>query len=64
MMTPTQAHKWTDKELRALERRIKAEYTKAYKEMFADMAAIMAKIETTPDMSLQKRWYSSGSMTG
>lgn len=55
MMTPTQAHKWTDKELRTLERRIKAEYTKAYKEMFADMAAIMAKIETTPDMSLQKK---------
>lgn len=49
------AHKWTDKELKRLERRINAEYTKAYKEIRKEMADIMQKISTSPDMSLQQK---------
>ena len=49
------AHKWTDKELKRLERRINSEYTKAYKEIRKEMADIMQKISVTPNMSLQQK---------
>lgn len=47
--------KWTDAELRRLEKQINAEYTKAYKELKKEMSAIMAKIEVNPEMSLQQK---------
>ncbi len=49
------AAKWTDAELKRLEKQINAEYTKAYQEMKQEMTAIMAKIEVNPDMSLQQK---------
>lgn len=54
-MTPTEAHKWTDRQLKALERKIKQEYTKAYNELKKEMAEIMQKISVTPNMSLQQK---------
>lgn len=49
------SHKWTDAELKRLERQINAEYTKAYKEMRKEMADIAAKLASNPDMSLQQK---------
>lgn len=54
-MPTDKAHKWTDGELKRLERRINSEYTKAYKEMRKEMADIMQKISTNPNMSLQQK---------
>lgn len=54
-MTPNEAHKWTDRELKALERRIKQEYTRAYRELKKEMAEIMQKISVNPNMSLQQK---------
>lgn len=54
-MAGDSAHKWTDGELKRLERRINSEYTKAYKEMRKEMADIMQKISTSPNMSLQQK---------
>ena len=48
-------HKWTDEELIRLERRINSEYTKAYQEIRKEMADIMQKISTNPNMSLQQK---------
>lgn len=56
MRMPTdRAHKWTDEELRRLEKRINSEYTKAYQEIRKEMADIMQKISTNPNMSLQQK---------
>ena len=49
------SHKWTDEELRRLEKRINSEYTKAYQEIRKEMADIMQKISTNPNMSLQQK---------
>ena len=49
------AHKWTDEELKRLEKRINSEYTKAYQEIRKEMADIMQKISTNPNMSLQQK---------
>lgn len=54
-MTTDRAHKWTDEELRRLEKRINSEYTKAYQEIRKEMADIMQKISTNPNMSLQQK---------
>ena len=54
-MAVDSAHKWTDAELKRLEKRINSEYTKAYKEMRKEMADIMQKISTSPNMSLQQK---------
>lgn len=54
-MAGDSAHKWTDGELKRLERRINSEYTKAYKEIRKEMADIMQKISTSPNMSLQQK---------
>lgn len=45
---------WTDRELKALEKRINAEYTKAYKEMKAEMGELAAKL-ADPNLSPHKR---------
>lgn len=52
---PKDSHKWTDEELKRLERRINSEYTKAYQEIRKEMADIMQKISTNPNMSLQQK---------
>lgn len=49
------AHKWTDEELKRLEKRINSEYTKAYQEIRKEMADIMHKIDTTPNMTLAQK---------
>lgn len=49
------AHKWTDAELKRLERQINAEYTKAYKELKKEMSDIAAKLAANPNMSLQQK---------
>lgn len=49
------AHKWTDKELTKLERRLKSEYTKAYNEMRKTMTEISEKILLNPDMALDEK---------
>ena len=49
------AHKWTDKELKSLEKQIKAEYTKAYKEMRKRMTEITEKLALNPNMSPQQK---------
>lgn len=49
------AHTWTDAELKRLEKRINAEYTKAYKEMKSQMSEIAAKIMANPDMTLAEK---------
>lgn len=54
-MTGDKAHKWTDAELKRLERRINAEYTKAYKEIKKEMSEIAAKLAANPNMSLQQK---------
>lgn len=54
-MAGDSAHKWTDEELKRLERRINSEYTKAYQEIRKEMADIMQKISTNPNMSLQQK---------
>ena len=54
-MAGDNAHKWTDRELIRLERRINSEYTKAYQEIRKEMADIMQKISTDPTMSLQQK---------
>ena len=54
-MPTDRAHKWTDEELKRLERRINSEYTKAYQEIRKEMADIMQKISTNPNMSLQQK---------
>ena len=48
-------HKWTDNELKRLEKAINREYTKAYKELKEEMSAVMAKISASPNMSLQQK---------
>lgn len=48
------AAKWTDAQLKALEKRINAEYTKAYKEMKAEMTKLAAKL-SDPNLSPHKR---------
>lgn len=45
----------TDAALKALERQIKATYTKAYQELREEAAAVLAKIEIEPDMPLSKK---------
>ena len=54
-MAGDSAHKWTDEELRRLEKRINSEYTKAYQEIRKEMADIMQKISTNPNLSLQQK---------
>lgn len=54
-MAGDSAHKWTDAELKRLEKRINSEYTKAYQEIRKEMADIMQKISTNPNMSLQQK---------
>ena len=54
-MPTDRIHKWTDEELKRLERRINSEYTKAYQEIRKEMADIMQKISTNPNMSLQQK---------
>lgn len=54
-MAGDNAHKWTDDELKRLEKRINSEYTKAYQEIRKEMADIMQKISTNPNMSLQQK---------
>ena len=54
-MAGDSAHKWTDEELKRLEKRINSEYTKAYQEIRKEMADIMQKISTNPNMSLQQK---------
>lgn len=49
-----QAIKWTDAELKRLERQINAEYTKAYKEMRKEMADIASKL-ADPNLTAQQR---------
>lgn len=48
-------HKQTDIELRRLERQIKTEYTKAYKEMKKEMSDIALKLQADPNMSLHQK---------
>ena len=48
------AAKWTDAQLKALEKRINAEYTKAYKEMKAEMMKLADKL-ADPNLSPHKR---------
>ena len=43
-MAGDSAHKWTDEEVRRLEKRINSDYTKAYQELRKEMADIMQKI--------------------
>lgn len=54
-MAMDKAHVWTDAELKNLERRIKTEYTKAYKELKKEMTAIMEKMAVNPDMTLAQK---------
>ena len=54
-MAGDNAHKWTDEELKRLEKRINSEYTKAYQEIRKEMADIMQKISTNPNMSLRQK---------
>lgn len=49
------AHAQTDKILSSLEKRIKDEYNKAYKEVKSDLASIMSKLDLNPNMSPQQR---------
>lgn len=49
------AHKWTDAELKRLEKSINAEYTKAYRECKAQMSEIMARIQAHPEWTKEKR---------
>jgi SPP1 gp7 family putative phage head morphogenesis protein len=49
------AHSETDKILAQLEKQIKAEYNKAYKEVKRELTEIMNKLSLTPDMSPQQR---------
>lgn len=51
------AHSETDKILAELEKKIKSEYNKAYKEVKKELADVMARIEASPDMSPQQRLY-------
>ena len=48
------AAKWTDAQLKALEKRINAEYTKAYKEMKKEMLELATKL-SDPNLSPHKR---------
>ena len=45
----------TDKRLKALEKKIKTVYTKAYKELKEDAANVLQKIEFNPDMSMAQK---------
>lgn len=45
----------TDAALKALERRIKIVYTKAYQELRDEAAAVLAKIEMAPEMTLAEK---------
>lgn len=45
----------TDAKLKALEKQIKATYTKAYREMKEEMTSLLSKIELSPDMSLSRK---------
>ena len=45
----------TDATLKALEKQIKATYTKAYQEMKKEMTDILSKIEVNPEMSLAQK---------
>ena len=45
----------TEATLKALEKQIKATYTKAYQEMKKEMADILAKIEVNPEMTLAQK---------
>ncbi len=45
----------TDAMLKALENKIKTVYTKAYQELKTEAAAVLAKIEMNPDMSLAQK---------
>lgn len=45
----------TDAKLKALEKQIKATYTKAYQEMKKEASDILAKIEVNPDMPLAQK---------
>lgn len=49
------AHKTTDRILAQLERQIKAEYNKAYKEVKQELTEVMAKLALNPNMSEQQR---------
>lgn len=54
-MAVDKAHTWTDAELRRLEKRIKAEYTKAYAEIKKEMQSILANITDASNMTSEKR---------
>lgn len=45
----------TDKRLKALEKKIKTVYTKAYKELKEDAANVLQKIKFNPDMSMAQK---------
>lgn len=47
--------RWTDAELKRLERQINAEYTKTYKELKKEMSAVMVKISVDPNMTLEQK---------
>lgn len=49
------AHKATDKILAELEKKIKQEYNKAYKEVKKELSEIMSKLALNPNMSPQQR---------
>ena len=50
-----EAHSKDDKILEGLEKSIKAEYNKAYKEVKSDLASVMSKLDLNPNMSPQQR---------
>lgn len=54
-MYSDKATKWTDAELKALERRIKQEYTKAYNSCKKEMTAIMSRLSEHPEWDAAKR---------
>ena len=47
-------HEWTDDELQALEKRIKAEYQKAYNETYKEMLVVIQRLQD-PDGKLSER---------
>lgn len=49
------AHKWTDLQLKSLERRINQEYTKAYRDIRKQMSEISEKLAANPNMTYEQR---------
>ena len=54
-MKVDKAHAYTDRQLLLMERELKQIYTKAYKEMKAEMVVITSKINTDPLMTLEQK---------